>query len=84
MSADALPDHWTCAGCRAEIEVGDRFIKDTPAAFMGKGDDGLNGLMADIMGGVGTEIVYCEDCTQEGDGWKLETYYGPEETSDAC
>jgi hypothetical protein len=68
----------TCAGCNRELEVGDRYIKGSASEFMGRPDDGLNGLMADLLGGSGGKVVYCEDCTQEGGQWKLETVYGDE------
>lgn len=40
-----------CAGCTNEIEAGDRFIRDVPSGFMGRNDDGLDGLMATLLGG---------------------------------
>lgn len=65
-----------CAGCMEQIAVGDRFIKARPSEFMGTEDAGLDGLMSDLLGGRGGEVAYCEDCTQEGGRFKLETYYG--------
>lgn len=65
-----------CAGCMGAIEVGDRFIKAAPSEFMGRADDGLDGLMAGLLGGRGGEVAYCEDCTQDGGRFKFETYYG--------
>lgn len=72
-----------CAGCRREIEVGDHYIEDTPSGFMtALGNEQVNPELDDIMamclGGTGTKIVYCEDCTREGGDYKLETYYGDE------
>lgn len=65
-----------CAYCWSEIEVGDRVIRARPSEFMGAEDDGFDEFMADLFGGVGGEIVYCEDCTQDGGRWKVEIYYG--------
>jgi hypothetical protein len=68
-----------CAGCRSEIEVGDRYIEATASEFMGHADDGLDGLMAEILGsGNGDKLVYCEDCTEDGGQWHFETFYGDE------
>jgi hypothetical protein len=62
-----------------QIARGDRFIRARPSEFMGTEDVGMDGLMADLLGGVGGEVAYCEDCTQEGGQWKLETCYGDED-----
>jgi hypothetical protein len=71
-----------CAGCRRDLEVGDHYIEATASEFMGRADDGLNGLMADILGsGNGDKLVYCEDCTQDGGQWRMETFYGDESAS---
>ena len=66
-----------CAGCSRELEIGDRFIEDTPAGFLRIDDDsGADDLMAMILGGVGGKIRYCEDCTQDGGDYIFETFYG--------
>ena len=73
-----------CAGCRREIEIGDHYIEDTPSGFMtamgnGKVNPELDDIMAMVLGGVGTKIVYCTDCTREGGDYKVETYYGDDD-----
>jgi hypothetical protein len=66
-----------CAGCNRRLEVGDRYIAATASEFMGKPDDGLNDLMAELMGGAGGKVAYCEPCTQDSSrGWDLQTFYG--------
>lgn len=70
-----------CSGCQREIEVGDRFIKDTATGFIGKDADPLiDSLIADIFGGTDGEVVYCEDCTQDGGSYMWETNYGDQGT----
>jgi hypothetical protein len=73
-----------CAGCMDEIEVGDRFIKARPSQFLGTSDDddALDGIMADLLGGSDGKVAYCEDCTQDGGKWKLETFYGDDDDDD--
>jgi hypothetical protein len=73
-----------CAGCRREMEVGDQYIHFAASEFFErdgvKADPALDGLMAEIMGGTGDQLVYCEDCTQKrDDGWLLDTVYGDED-----
>lgn len=69
-----------CTGCQRELGVGDHYIKDSASAFVGKeADPVIDGLIAEIMGGSGAEVVYCEDCTQDGGDWKLETVWGDED-----
>lgn len=63
-----------CAGCMSEIEVGDRFIRDVPSGFMGREGDGLDGLMATLLGSAEGKVAFCEDCTQDGGDWQFETY----------
>lgn len=70
-----------CGGCNRELEVGDRFIKATPAEFMGRKPSSVDGLVAEMLGGVGGQMAYCEDCTQEGGDFMLETFYGDEDDS---
>lgn len=71
-----------CAGCNRELEVGDRYIKDSASGFMAAfGDDGnaeFDGLIAQILGGTDGEIIYCEDCTESGGDYLFETVYGDE------
>ena len=67
-----------CAGCNRTLEVGDRYITDTASAFTGREDDSLDSLMAELMGCGNGKIVYCEDCTQDGGDWMLDTVYGDE------
>jgi hypothetical protein len=72
-----------CAGCNRKIEVGDRFIRDTPSGFLKKDDDlGIDDILSTLLGGDGTDIFYCEDCTQPGGFYTIETYYGDEEEGD--
>jgi hypothetical protein len=71
-----------CAGCRRELDVGDQYIEDTASGFLGRPDNGMDDLMAEILGsGKGDKIIYCEDCTEQVDDgrWKLHTVYGDEE-----
>ena len=70
-----------CAGCNRELEVGDRYIEDTPSGFMKAGDSGMDDLLASILGGSGGKIAYCEDCTQDGGDYLWETYYGDEDAA---
>lgn len=68
-----------CAGCRRELEVGDQYIEATASEFMGQDDDGLDDLMAMVMGSDrGNMVVYCEDCTKPGGDFMLNTIYGDE------
>lgn len=68
-----------CAGCRRELEVGDQYIEATASEFMGHDKDGLDDLMALVMGsGRGEQIVYCEDCTQPGGDFMFNTVHGDE------
>ena len=69
-----------CSGCRRELEVGDQYIEDTTSGFMGREADGMDDLMAEILGGTGGKIVYCEDCTQDGGDYFFSTVYGDEDT----
>jgi hypothetical protein len=68
-----------CAGCNHEIEVGDQYIEDTASGFS-KQDTvpEVDGLISELLGGTNGKVVYCEDCTQEGGDYKLETFYGDE------
>jgi hypothetical protein len=68
-----------CSGCRRDLEVGDQYIEDTASGFMDRADDGLDGLMAEIMGAGNGKIVYCEDCTQDGGRYRFNTVYGDED-----
>lgn len=69
-----------CSGCQRELEVGDRYIKDSASGYLGESvSPEIDGLLADIMGGTAGEIFYCEDCTQEGGDYMFDTVYGDEE-----
>lgn len=67
-----------CSGCRRELEVGDQYIEDTASGFMGHEADGLDDVMAQLLGGTGGKIIYCKDCTQEGGDYMFSTVYGDE------
>ena len=71
-----------CAGCQRELEVGDRYIKDAASGFMASmGDAGspdFDCLIAEVLGGSGGEIFFCEDCTEPGGDYLFETVYGDE------
>lgn len=72
----------TCGGCRREIEVGDQYIEDTASGFMDHDADGLDDLMAEIMGGTAGKVFYCEECcTRDGGKYRFSTFYGDEEGS---
>jgi hypothetical protein len=68
-----------CSGCRRELDVGDHYIEDTASGFLGREADGLDDLMAEVMGGRSGKIIFCEDCTQDGGDYLFETVYGDEE-----
>lgn len=56
-----------CGGCLRRLEVGDRYIEGTASEYMGDTDQGLDGLLAELMGsGHGDKIVFCEDEPEEG------------------
>jgi hypothetical protein len=68
-----------CFDCKREIEVGDRYIEDTASGFIGQETTPeVDGLIADIFGGAGGKVVFCEDCTQVGGDYMFETNYGEE------
>jgi hypothetical protein len=68
-----------CAGCRREIEVGDRYIEDTAGGFIDKDTaPEINGLISEILGGANGKVFFCDDCTVEGGDYMFETYYGDE------
>lgn len=70
----------SCAGCNREIEVGDRYILDTPAGFMKKEPDPMvDGIIAELFGATDGKVRFCEDCTEPGGNYHFETYYGDEE-----
>lgn len=71
-----------CFGCNRELEVGDQYIEDTASGFIGEGADAsVDDLMADLFGGSGGKVVFCEDCTAPGGEYLFETVYGDEEES---
>jgi len=71
-----------CGGCRRELEVGDRYIEDSPAGYLGNDvSPEIDGLVADILSGDATlsgrsggKVVYCEDCTEPGGHYTFQTY----------
>lgn len=68
-----------CFDCKREIEIGDHYIEDTASGFSGaEANAVVDDLIADIFGGAGGKVVFCEDCTVSGGDYKLETYYGDE------
>lgn len=68
-----------CFGCQCEIEIGDRYIEDTASGFINQDSKPeIDGLIADLFGGAGGKVVFCEDCTVEGGDYMAETYYGDE------
>lgn len=72
-----------CAGCNRDLEVGDRYIKDSASGFLASfgspGTAEFDDLIASVLGGASGEIVYCEDCTAPGGDYLFETVYGDEE-----
>ena len=75
-----------CCGCNRTLEVGDLYIEDTASGFMGKenpdeSDTDADNLVAELLGGVGGKVFFCEDCTDtESDGrYRFETVYGDED-----
>jgi hypothetical protein len=69
-----------CFDCHRELEVGDRYIKAPASVFAGVSNSNTetDDIIADIFGGVGGEVVFCEDCTVDGGDFALETVYGDE------
>lgn len=65
-----------CAGCRRSLVPGDRYIRDKPSGFMEIADTEFDGLIAEILGGAGSEVIYCEDCTEPGGKYSFEIYIG--------
>lgn len=64
-----------CVGCSKELEVGDRYIEGTASEFVGgEHHPGTDLLVAELLGGVGGKVVYCEDCTEEGGDFRMQTY----------
>lgn len=73
-----------CADCQRELEPGDRYIKDTPSGYIDtEADPMIDGLISEIMGGSGGELIYCEDCTEPGGKYLFDTVYGDEGTAHA-
>jgi hypothetical protein len=71
-----------CFGCQTPLEVGDHYIEDTASGFVGQENNAaIDGLIADIFGGTGGKVVFCEDCTQEGGDYTFETYWGDEDAA---
>lgn len=70
-----------CAGCNRDLEVGDRYIRATASEFVGaEASSETDDLIAQIMGGAGGQVAFCEDCTQEGGDFHIETYWGDDES----
>lgn len=68
-----------CFGCKREIEIGDRYIEDSASGFSGQeSTPEIDGLIADIFGGAGGKVVFCDDCTVDGGDYMFETFYGDE------
>ncbi len=68
-----------CIGCFRELEVGDRYIEDTSSGFLKMDSEpSVDGLMADVFGGKNGKVIFCEDCTEDGGDYRLETVYGDE------
>lgn len=71
-----------CFGCRRELDIGDQYIEDTASGFIGQETSSeVDGMIADLFGGSGGKVVFCEDCTQEGGDYMFSTVYGDEEDS---
>ena len=74
-----------CAGCRRQLEVGDRYIQATASEYLGveqgrEATPELDGIMAEVLGsGHGDKVVYCEDCTVPGGHFRFDTVYGDED-----
>jgi len=69
-----------CAGCDGEIEVGDRFIFDTPAGFLKQdASPAVDDIIARLFGASDGKVRFCEDCTEPGGDYLFETNYGDEE-----
>jgi len=68
-----------CMGCNRELEIGDRYITDTPSSFTkSESNADIDGLIAEIFGGTGGKVAFCEDCTEPGGDYLFETFYGDE------
>jgi hypothetical protein len=68
-----------CFGCQRKLDFGDRYIEDTASGFIGSEDGSVDGLLADIFGGTGGKLVFCDDCTVDGGDYMFETVYGDED-----
>jgi hypothetical protein len=69
-----------CAGCFQEIEIGDRYIEDTPSGFVGGDYSAADKLTAMVLGSSDNKVRFCEDCSEPGGDHMLKTHY--EETDD--
>lgn len=68
-----------CFGCQRDLEVGDRYIEDTPSGFIDQdANPGIDSIIADLFGGSAGKVRFCEDCTAEGGDYMFETVYGDE------
>jgi hypothetical protein len=67
-----------CEACKRELEVGDRYIVDTPSGFIG-GSGELDDLISEVLGSTDGKLYYCENCTVSGGDHLFETYYGDDE-----
>jgi hypothetical protein len=68
-----------CAGCSREIEVGDSYLEATASEILGSTDTAVDDLIAEVTGGRDGKVVYCEDCTEPGGRFRMNTYYGDED-----
>ncbi len=76
----AFPDAQLCAGCWRKLEDGDRYIVDTAAGFLAQEDDPVvDGLIAEILGASDGRVRLCEDCTELGGPYILETFHAERE-----
>jgi hypothetical protein len=64
-----------CAGCSREFQDGDRFIIDTSAGFTrSEPDPVVDDLIAEVFGAEDGKLRLCEDCTEPGGTYQLETF----------
>lgn len=69
-----------CVGCNKEIEIGDRYIEDTVSGFLrSETEPDTYGIIAELFGGAGGKVFFCEDCTEDGGDYLYETNYGDAE-----
>ena len=83
MTAVPRPDEprpLMCVGCGRVLTAGDRYIEDAASGFLGIPQDeteaNIDGLIADIFGGAGDSVVFCESCTEPGGEYVFRVYEG--------